>query len=411
MRTIITFLKFLGPGVLVTVGFIDPGNWATNIAAGSEYGYKLLWVVTLSTLILIIIQHNVAKLGTVTGYCLAENISTHLPNKIGKVILGSGILATISTIFAEILGASIALNMIFHINIKLASLIVTPLILMFIYIYTYKKLEYIIIATVSVITILFIVELAKVQLDWPLITKSSVVPYLQNNSIIIVMGVLGAVVMPHNLFLHSEIIQSKHHNKTKSIKDINQRLQLQFGDTFFAMILGFLINSAIIILAATTFYKHNIIVEDISQTSVILKPILGNAAAIIFAVAFFLSGFASALTAIIAGGSIYSGIYNKPYNPKTKYTNIGIIIIVSCALIFIFIGGDPLTGLIYSQVVLSIQLPITMLVQYYLTSSKKVMGEHFKNNVISKMILLFISTVVIVLNIILIIQVFKNFNS
>lgn len=201
--------RYIGPGLLVTVGFIDPGNWASNFAAGSEYGYALLWVVTLSTIMLIALQHNVAHLGIVTGLCLSEAAVKYAPKWLGRPIVVSAILASISTSLAEILGAAIALQMLFGISIPAGAILTTASVLIMLFTNSYKKMERAIIGFVSVIGLSFIYELFLVHIDWPAALQGAFVPTVPQGSLLIIMSVLGAVVMPHNLFLHSEIVQSR----------------------------------------------------------------------------------------------------------------------------------------------------------------------------------------------------------
>ena len=205
-------LKYIGPGLLVTVGFIDPGNWATNLAAGSEFGYALLWVVTFSSIMLIIIQHNVAHLGIVTGLCLSEATTQYLPKKLSLPILISAMMASISTSLAEILGGAIALKMLFSIPIKAGAVIVTLACLIMLLSNTYSKIERWIIMFVSIIGLSFLYELALVDVNWQEAAVGWIKPSFPDHSLLIVMSVLGAVVMPHNLFLHSEVIQSRKWN-------------------------------------------------------------------------------------------------------------------------------------------------------------------------------------------------------
>lgn len=194
------FFKYIGPGLLVTVGFIDPGNWASNFAAGSDYGYALLWVVTLSTVMLIVLQHNVAHLGIVTGLCLSEAATRYTPKWVARPILGSAVLASISTSLAEILGGAIALEMLFDIPIIWGSILTTVLVVIMLFTNSYKRIERAIIAFVSVIGLSFLYELVLVDIDWGLAARSWVVPSIPQGSLLIIMSVLGAVVMPHNLF-------------------------------------------------------------------------------------------------------------------------------------------------------------------------------------------------------------------
>ena len=207
------FFKYIGPGLLVTVGFIDPGNWASNFAAGSDYGYALLWIVTLSTVMLIILQHNVAHLGIVTGLCLSEAATRYTPRWVSRPVLTTAVLASISTSLAEILGGAIALQMLFGIPVVWGAVLTTALVVIMLFTNSYKRIERAIIAFVSVIGLSFLYELFLVDIDWGLAARSWVVPSIPEGSMLIIMSVLGAVVMPHNLFLHSEVVQSHEYNK------------------------------------------------------------------------------------------------------------------------------------------------------------------------------------------------------
>jgi len=388
--------KYIGPGLLVTVGFTDPGNWAANIATGSEYGYSLLWIVTLSTLMLIVLQHNVAHLGIATGLCLSEAASIHIKPVISKPILYFAVLASISTSLAEILGGAIALEMLFNVPVRIGALLVTIFVLIMIFTHSYKKIEKWIIGFVSIIGLSFLYEIFLVNVDWVSAGISWVKPSIPEGSILLLMSVLGAVVMPHNLFLHSEIIQSRQWN-LQDEKIIKKQLKFEFADTLLSMIVGWAINSAMIILAAATFFNNNIKVEQLQQADSLLKPLLGNKASLVFAVALLFSGIASSITSAMAGGSIVSGISREPYDIKDSHTKWGVIISLAGALIIIFFIGDPFKGLILSQVFLSIQLPFTVAIQVYLTSSRKVMGKYVNSGFL-RVLLLIIAVFVTYLN-------------
>lgn len=398
-------LKYIGPGLLVTVGFIDPGNWASNIAAGSEFGYTLLWMVTLATIMLIILQHNVAHLGIVTGDCLAEAAMKNLKPGIARVILVTGILSVISTALAEILGGSIALQLLLGIPIRVGSILVLCVVIFLLFSNTYSKLEKLIIGFVSIIGFSFFYELSIVAIDWPVALKSWVTVSIPEGSIFIVMAVLGAVVMPHNLFLHSEVIQSRQWNKENE-NVIKKQLKFEFVDTIFSMIIGWAINSAMIILAASTFFRQKIVVSELSQAQGLLTPMLGTKAAVVFGIALLFSGISSTITAGMAGGSIYAGFFKEPYDIKDTHTKFGVSFILAASTIIIFLISDPFKGLIYSQMMLSIQLPITVFLQVYLTSSKKVMGK-YKNSILDNVMLITIGIILTVLNVML----FKSFIS
>lgn len=220
------------------------------------------------------------------------------------------------------------------------------------------------------------------------------------------MSVLGAVVMPHNLYLHSEIIQSRQWNLADEAV-INQQLKYEFNDTLVSMIIGWAINSAMILMAAATFFSTNTVVTDLTQAEQMLKPLLGNAASIMFAIALLFAGLSSSITAGMAGGSIFAGIFSEPYDIKDKHTKIGVLLTMVPATFIIFLIRSPFDGLIYSQMLLSVQLPITIFALIYLTSSKRVMGK-YANSKSGKIILWTIGLIVAVLNVALLISSFLN---
>ncbi|WP_246578363.1 Nramp family divalent metal transporter [Clostridium frigoris] len=398
----LNFIRYIGPGLLVTVGFIDPGNWASNISAGGKYGYTLLWMVTLSTIMLILLQHNAAHLGIVTGNCLSEASTATLNPKLNRMVLGSAVIAAVSTALAELLGGAIALNMLFGIPLKLGTILVLSFILCILYTNSYKKLEKWIIGFVSLIGISFLFELSLVHVEWGKAMVGWIKPSFPSGSLPIIMSVLGAVVMPHNLFLHSQVIQSRQWNlEDESV--IKKQLKYEFMDTFFSMIVGWAINSAMILIAATTFFAQKVQVTELSQAQQMLTPLLGNTASIVFAIALLFAGISSSVTAGMAGGSIFAGIFGKDYDINNIYTKLGIGITLIGATIGIFFITNPFKGLIYSQMLLSIQLPITIFLQIYLTSSKKVMGK-YANSTLNKVTLWIIGLIVTGLNIMLLLS-------
>lgn len=399
------FFKYIGLGLLVTVGFIDPGNWASNFAAGSDYGYALLWIVTLSTVMLIILQHNVAHLGIVTGLCLSEAATRYTPRWVSRPILATAVLASISTSLAEILGGAIALQMLFGIPVVWGAVLTTALVVIMLFTNSYKRIERAIIAFVSVIGLSFLYELFLVDIDWGLAARSWVVPSIPEGSMLIIMSVLGAVVMPHNLFLHSEVVQSHEYNK-QSDTAIRKLLKYEFYDTLLSMGIGWAINSAMILLAASTFFVTGTPVEELQQAKSLLDPLLGNQAGIVFALALLMAGISSTVTSGMAAGSIFAGIFGESYHIKDVHSRVGVLLSLGIALLIIFFIGDPFQGLIYSQMVLSFQLPFTVFLQVGLTSSRRVMGP-YANSRWSSFVLYFIATVVSLLNIMLLL----NWNS
>ncbi len=397
--------RYIGPGLLVTVGFIDPGNWASNFAAGSEFGYMLLWVVTLSTIMLIVLQHNVAHLGIVTGLCLSEAATRYVAPWISRPVLASAVLASMATSLAEILGGAIALQMLFGISIKVGAVLTTLFVIVMLFTNSYKRIEKAIIAFVSVIGLSFIYEIFLIDVDWQEAARCSVVPSLPEGSMIIVMSVLGAVVMPHNLFLHSEVVQSREFHKKDDLS-IRRALKYEFFDTLFSMLVGWAINSAMILLAASAFYTIGAHVSELSEAQAMLKPLLGENAAVVFALALLMAGLSSTVTSGMAAGSIFSGIFGESYNIKDSHSIVGVLLSLLSALAIIFCISDPFQGLLVSQMALSIQLPFTVFMQIYLTSSKRVMGQ-YANKRFGKIVLYAIAGIVALLNVLLLVDTLK----
>ena len=396
--------KYIGPGLLVTVGFIDPGNWASNLAAGAEHGYALLWMVTLSTVMLIVLQHNVAHLGIATGLCLAEAASVHLRPRYSKPILLTAMLASVSTSLAELLGGAIALQMLFGVPVRIGAALVLAFVLIMLFTNSYRLIEKWIIAFVSIIGLSFIYELSLVTIDWPAAAVAWVTPSFPEGSMVIVMSVLGAVVMPHNLFLHSDVIQSRKWNLSDE-RTIRRQLRYEYVDTIFSMLVGWAINSAMILLAAATFFVSRTPVSELQQADSLLRPLLGSHATVVFAVALLLAGIASTITSGMAAGTIFAGMFREPYDRKDPHSRFGVALSLVAAFVVIIVISDPFKGLIYSQMALSIQLPFTVFLQVRLTSSEKVMGK-FRNSRSTKWLLYAIGALVTWLNVMLFVSFF-----
>jgi manganese transport protein len=395
-------IRYVGPGFLVTVGFIDPGNWAANMAAGSGYGYSLLWMVTLSTLMLIILQHNAAHLGIATGLCLSEASAKYFRGWVSQIILFSAMGASVSTALAEILGTAIGLNMLLGLPLEVGAILTCLLVILILFSNSYRGLEKWILGFVSLIGLSFLVELSLVRIAWGVAFRDWFIPSVPSGSLPIVMSVLGAVVMPHNIFLHSEVIQSRQWN-LRGEEVIDQQLKYEIVDTLLAMITGWAINSAMILIGASVFYSHGIGVTELSQAEATLRPLLGNGASLIFALALLFSGFSSSITAGMAGASIFSGIFQKPLNLSDRTSQVGALSTLAGATILIFFLKDPFQGILWSQIILSIQLPLTIFPLIFLTSSFTVMGK-FVNSLRDKIILWTIGAIVSFLNFMLLVQ-------
>ena len=368
-------LKYIGPGLMVTVGFIDPGNWASNLAAGSSYGYALLWMVTLSTLMLIALQHNAAHLGIATGLCLSEAAHRHLPPALSRAALWSAMAASVATSLAEITGGALALRMLTGLPLPAGAALTAALALYLLFSNGYRRLEKWIIGFVSLIGLSFVYELALARVDWRAAASGLVTPSLPAGSMMVVVSVLGAVVMPHNIFLHSEVIQSRRWDLEDETV-IRRQLRYEFADTLLSMLAGWAINGSMIVMAAATFWAARSPVTELEQARAMLGPLLGGAAGPVFAFGLLFSGLASSVTSGMAGGSITAGMYGEPLDMRDSHSRLGALVSVAGALALALLVSDPFRSLLLSQAALGVQLPFTVALQLYLTSSRKVMGRY-----------------------------------
>lgn len=394
--TLKTLLSFLGPGFLVTVGFIDPGNWATNIEGGSKFGYELLWVITLSTFMLIVIQHMAAKLGIATGKSLAVNIREYFPAPVSALLGLTIVLACIATDVAELLGGAIGFFLLFEMPLWLGALLTVFLEVFLIISQRYHKLETIIMGFLGIIGLCYLIEIFIVKPDWGTLLPCLVVPNVNRESIYVAMAILGAVVMPHNIFLHSNVI----HSRKWGISDDEKLKLLKYEkyDTFIAMILGWVINSAMIIVAAAVFSKNHIVVNSIEQASATLTPLAGSFAGFLFAVALVFAGVGSSITSSMAEVNVITGFLGQPEDQRTLLYRLSVFITSIPSFIIILMVLDTFRILIFSQVILSIQLPFTLVPLLLLCRDKKLMGR-FASGKTEFIAAVIISAIVIILNI------------
>lgn len=401
---VVMILGYIGPGFFVTVGFIDPGNWATNLAAGSLFNYDLLWVITLSTAILILWQHMSAHLGIVTGKCLAEGVREYMKPAPAVVYGATAMLACIATALAEILGAAVGLNLLFHIPVKLAACLSAALVALLIWFQKYASLEKLIVGFVSAIGFCYLIELYLVKPDWGPAAFHSVVPKLNSANILIAVGMMGAVIMPHNMYLHSEVIQNREW-KGVSEGETRRLLKFEFLDTLVAMLVGMVINAAMVIVAASVFYRNGIVVNQLGQASATLRPLAGSIASLVFGWALLLAGISSSVTAGVAGGTTFSGYLGKETRLDSQWFRWGMLLTLIPAALLTFVIKDTFQALIISQVCLSVQLPLTMLPLFLLTRSRRVMGR-FANTARENALMVVSGLVIVAINVLLVYQVF-----
>ncbi len=390
-----TLLSFLGPGFLVTVGFIDPGNWATNIEGGSKFGYELLWVITLSTIMLIVIQNMAAKLGIATGKSLAVNIRERFSPAVSAFLGFTIVLACVATDVAELLGGAIGFNLLFGMPLWSGALLTVLLEVFLIVSQRYHRLEAIIMGFLGIIGVCYLVEILIVKPDWPALAPAIIIPHVNRSSIYVAMAILGAVVMPHNIFLHSNVIHSRKWGISED--DKMELLRYEKVDTLTAMTLGWVVNSAMIIVAAAVFSHNNIVVDSIEQASATLKPLAGPLAGFLFAVALVFAGVGSSVTSSMAEVNVITGFLGKPEDPRTLLYRISVFVTAIPSFMIILLSMDTFRILIFSQVVLSVQLPFTLVPLLILCRDQKLMGR-FKSNRQEFASAVVISAVVILLN-------------
>ena len=405
-------LKFAGPGLLISVGYMDPGNWATDIEAGSRYGYALLFVILFSSLIAIFLQTLCLKLGIATRKDLARLCRDHYSPRVGKFLWIMAELAIIACDLAEVLGTALAFHLLFGCSILVGVLLTAfdTLIVLALKGKGFRKVEAIVLGLIITIGLCFLIELVMVQPDYVLAAKS-LVPSLgilaDTHALYLAIGILGATVMPHNLYLHSSIVQTR--VVSNRVEDKREAIKFSTIDTIVSLSLAFFINAAILMLAASAFHHTGHIgVADIADAYHLLEPIMGSAfAAILFGVALLAAGQSSTLTGTIAGQVIMEGFLNLKIPCWQRRLMTRMLALIP-ALIGIMVWGDGAVGklLVLSQVVLSMQLPFAIYPLLKLTSNKTLMGE-FAIGWISHIIAWSIFVLIASLNAWLMIEFFK----
>ncbi len=397
------FFKFLGPAFLVSVGYMDPGNWATDIDAGARFGYKLLWVILASNMIAILMQTLSAKLGIATGKDLAQNSRDRFSKPVNYGFWFTAEMAMIATDFAEFMGSAIAIKLLFNIPLLYATIItgVDVILILALQRYGFRWVETAIILFVATIMFCYVVELFFAQPEWALVPGGLLVPNVNSSSILVAIGILGATVMPHNLYLHSNIIQSRFlfHEDNLTIK--KKVLGFAKLDNVIALNLAFLVNSSILIMSAAAFGSRGLEVAAIEERSY-NTPVLvwGLCRGIVFAVALLASGISSSTTGTMAGQIVMEGFLNIKIRPWLRRIILRLIVMVP-AVIAIAAGVDPLKMLVLSQVMLSFQLPFAIIPLLLFTSNKKLMGS-FTNKKWVNVLGVICAVVIIALNIYLI---------
>ncbi|MEN6511753.1 MAG: Nramp family divalent metal transporter [Chloroherpetonaceae bacterium] len=371
-------INFLGPAYLISVGYMDPGNWATDIGGGSRYGYALIWVLLLSNLMAVLLQYLSAKLGIVRRLDLAQASREKYPKLVNYTLYGLAEIAIAATDLAEVLGMAIGLNLLFGLPllIGVSITILDTFLILFFQKLGMRKIEVFIITLISIIGISFLINLILAKPDFGEVVTGFIPSIPDSYALFIAIGIIGATVMPHNLYLHSALVQTRKIERTT--KGIHNALKYNLIDSTIAMNVAFLVNSAILILAASTFFKggfHNIAgIEDAYQ---MLTPLLGSKLApTLFAIALIAAGQSSTITGTLAGQVVMEGYLYIRIQPWMRRIITRLLAIIPALItIIIFGNSSTVTLLILSQVILSMQLGFAVIPLIHFVSDKNKMGE------------------------------------
>lgn len=395
--------KYLGPAFIVSVAYVDPGNFATNISGGSVFSYNLIWVILWSNLMAIFLQTTSAKLGIATGSNLSQMCSKVFSKKVNWFFWVVAELSAIATTMAEFLGGALGFYLLFGIPLPIAGLL-TGVVTFFIICmqkYGQRIIEIIITILVAVICAAYSVEMFLSKPDWVAIGIHTLVPSLPNGqALLIAVGMLGATVMPHVIYLHSQLVQCR--NVGMSLKEKERHLKMEKIDIVIAMNIAFIVNAAMVIVSAAVFFNQGMSVDSIEQAHKSLSPLLGTMSSGAFAIALLASGFSSSAVGAMAGETVLDGFVNLKIP-----SNIKRLITMLPAMIIIGIGVNPMKALIISQVCLSFALPVAIIPMMMITNRKDLMGV-FVNKPITKIIGWIITGVIIGLNTILLYLTFSG---
>ncbi|HWO90059.1 MAG TPA: Nramp family divalent metal transporter [Gemmatimonadales bacterium] len=388
-------LPYLGPAFLVSVGYMDPGNWATDIEGGARFGYTLLWVLLLSNLMAIFLQAMSARLGIVTGKSLPENCRDRMPRWLSVGLWVAAECSALATDLAEFLGAALGFNILFGIPLFEAALLTGVVVMGLLALERigYRAVEYAIIGFVGVIGLAYLYELFLAKPDLAGIGRGLITPDISDGRLYIAIGMLGATVMPHNIYLHSALVLPR-----RPLMDDRKHIKTQILDSTIALNAAFFVNAAILIMSAATFWERGVVVTSIEQAHQTLTPLLGGLSAVAFAVALLASGLSSSTTATLAGQVILQGFLHVRMSMFLRR-----LITMIPALIVIYLQVDSLKILVLSQVMLSFGLPFAILPLIWLTNRRDVMGE-FTNRAWVKVVAVVIASIIIGLNALLVYQ-------
>lgn len=393
-------VPFVGPAFVASIAYIDPGNFATNIAAGSDFRYKLLWVLLWSNLMAILVQLLSAKLGIATGRSLPRNCREHFPRGTNFFLWVAAEISALATDLAEFLGAALGLSLLFGLSLFPAALVTGVLVFLILSVERlgFRKLEYVIMAFVGVISFAYVAELWLAHPPWGTIAHHVLVPQIDSKSIYVAVGMLGATVMPHVIYLHSALVLPRREELGHT--DHHRHFRFARLEVLFAMNVAWVINSAMVIMSAAVFHDNGISVQSIEQAHQTLKPLLGELSSTLFGIALLASGLASSAVGTLAGQVILEGFLDIKMSIFRRR-----LITMIPALVVIGTGFDPLKILILSQVCLSFSLPFAVGPLVWLTCRREVMGPHV-NRPLTAVLATLVTAIIIGLNGLLLYQIF-----
>ncbi|MBV7274033.1 Nramp family divalent metal transporter [Clostridium sp. PL3] len=396
-------LKFLGPAFVVSVAYVDPGNFATNISGGSIFNYSLIWVILWSNLMAIFLQIMSAKLGIATGKNLTQMCRIIFSKRMNWFFYIIASLAAMATTMAEFIGGVLGFYLLFGIPISYSAILTAIVTFIIVYLQKYgqRVIEIIITLFVAVICVSYTIELFLAKPEWSQVALHTLIPSLPNGqAVLIAVGMLGATVMPHVIYLHSELVQCRNNGMT--LEEKKKHFRMEKIDVFIAMNIAFIVNAAMVIVSASVFYSRGISVESIEQAHRSLEPLLGTLSSGAFGAALLASGFSSSSVGAMAGETIMDGFVDLKIPAPIRR-----LVTMLPGLIVIVIGVNPMKALLMSQVCLSFVLPVAIISMLKITSRKDLMGD-FVNKPFVKIIGWVIATMIISMNAVLIYLTFTG---
>lgn len=398
-RGLRSYLAFLGPAVVASIAYMDPGNFATNIQAGSQYGYSLLWVVLMANLVAMLFQAMSAKLGIVTGRNLAEMCREQFPKPVAYVMWVVSEIAAMATDLAEFLGGAIGLSLLFGLPL-LWGMVVVAVVIYGILIFEqkgFRPIELVVGAFVAAIALCYLIELVLTPIDWKLAATSLVTPRIEDSrALTLAVGIIGATVMPHAVFLHSSLTQAR--TPPRDAVERRKLVRISNIEVIGALSVAGLTNMAMVMMASGAFHAGHSDVAEIETAYHTLTPLLGGFAATVFLISLLASGVASSVVGTMAGQVIMQGFvgFSIPVWVRRLVT-------MAPAFVIVGMGVDSTQALVMSQVVLSIALPIPMIALLLFTGRRDLMGEH-ANGRVTHVAAVTGAAIVLALNIVLVLS-------